>query len=124
LNSEIIALIALWGQDHFTVALRADKGVEPLHGGRAIQRAAEDPEVVRQRRDVVALRVAGRHRLRIEVLRIHEIDVFRTEMISEVDNLPRRSDEVHLGEGIDPLDLRYVMRKAKRPFLRLVQVIR
>lgn len=114
LRPEVTAAVAFGREHHFAIAPRANKGVEPLHRYRAVQRAAENSEVVGQRRDVSALSVAGCYRLRIEVVRIDEIDVLGTEMKSEVDDLALRSDIVQLREGIHSLLLRFVAREWKR----------
>src|SRR5437868_5966381 len=93
LYAEVISPVALRSHNHAAIALCADKSVEPLHRRRAVKRTAEEPEMVRERRYVVALRVAGCDRLGIEILGTYKIDVLRAEMIGEVDNLPWRSEE-------------------------------
>ena len=123
LRSEVIAAVSFGRKRHIAIALRSYESVEALHGYRAIQGAAEKSEVVGECCHMIALSVAGCDRLRVEVIRIYEIDVLRTEMKSEVNYLPRRRDVVKLREGIDSLLLGFVARVRKRADCRFVQVI-
>src|SRR4051812_49011417 len=94
LLAEIIAAISLRRENHGRGALRADDYVEALHRNRAVDNPAEDPEVIDQRAEGVVLGITGRDRLRIEIIRIHEIGVLRADMNGGGEDLFRRKNEI------------------------------
>ena len=79
--------------------------------------------MVGHRSHVVVLRVAGRNRLRIEILRVNEIGVLGTQMERGGHDLFRRDDPVGLSKRIDPLLLGFVAGERKRPAGILLEVL-
>src|SRR5271163_1541957 len=70
--------------------------------------------MVDERPVVVLLRVAGGHWLRIEVIGIYEVDVLRTNVHRDGDELPGGDDPIQLGEGIERLAPGFVKGKRQR----------
>ena len=79
--------------------------------------------MVRNRALVGCLRIARRHRLRIEVIRIDKVRVLGIEMKGRIYNLPLRQDVIDLGEGVLAFMLRNVVRKRQCPVWTLIQKI-
>src|SRR6266850_2948693 len=67
--------------------------------------------------------VTGRHRLRIEKLRIDEVDMLRRSVQRRGDELFRRQDVVQLSERVYAFNLRFIIWKRKRPYLLFLQTV-
>src|ERR1700730_2872922 len=99
LLTEEVAAIALWRQRHVGSTLRPDPGLEALYGDAAIDDTPQDAKVIGQRSHVIMLRVAGIHRLRVEVIRVDEIRVARADVERRGQDLLGRKYPVELREG-------------------------
>src|SRR5437016_626222 len=111
LPAEVVAPVAQRRERHVPIALRSDKRIEALERNGAVQNPIKNSEMIGNCSYIVMLRVTWRHRLRIEIFRIHEIRMLRAGMQRRGDNLLGRDDVIELRKRINELLLRFVIRK-------------
>src|SRR5258708_10735 len=115
LSAKIVASVAKRREEHFRVALRANHCIEALKGNAAVQDSTEESIMIGRGSDIVLLSITGSHRLWIEEFRLQEIGVLWADVQCRGNNLFRSKDEVELGEGIQRLDLGFIVREWQRP---------
>jgi hypothetical protein len=121
LRAEVVAAISHRSQHHLRVPLRSNRGVIALNRHCAAERSPPHAEAIADRPHVPVQRVIGSDRFRVEVFRVDEVGVLRTEVKRAGQDLRGRHDVVELRERVDRLLLRSIERKRERAFLVLHQ---
>src|SRR5579871_849764 len=97
--------------------------MKALHRKGGIERSTEDAEMIRERCHIRALRVTRCDGLGIKIVGVHEIRVFRAEVIRKSYEIARGRYEIELRERIDALMFGFVMGKRQGAAGNLVQKV-